>query len=311
MGQDCRNSPTEIPTMPFPDTSAPFDADDGSSAFTVAALHLHPVKSCAGLSVPEARLAATGLAGDREWMLVDAAGEFVSQREHPRMALIRPAIAADGSLQLQAPGLAPLQLPAEPLGERLRVRVWDDEVAARSAGPGAARWFSECLGEPVRAVRFEAGQRRLSSRKWTGEIEAENAFSDGYPVLVVSQAALDELNRRLAARGQPAVTMQRFRPNLVLAGLDAHAEDHLDELHIATPDGPVVLRLVKPCPRCPIPNIDPDTAVPGHEPGDTLAGYRADPRVGGAISFGMNAVIVEGVGRRLAVGQGGRGTVRF
>ena len=105
--------------------------------------------------------------------------------------------------------------------------------------------------------------------------------------------------------------MQRFRPNLVLAGLDAHAEDHLDELHIATPDGPVVLRLVKPCPRCPIPNIDPDTAVPGHEPGDTLAGYRADPRVGGAISFGMNAVIVEGVGRRLAVGQDGRGTVRF
>lgn len=313
MGQDCRNSPTEIPTMPFPDTSAPFDADDGSSAFTVAALHLHPVKSCAGLSVPEARLAATGLAGDREWMLVDAAGEFVSQREHPRMALIRPRPQPGGGWALALPDAqAPLALaPSPESGDRLRVRIWDDEVDARAPSPEADRRLSAWLGEPVRLVHFAAGQRRLSSRKWTGDLEAENAFSDGYPVLVVSEAALDELNRRLAARGAAPVTLQRFRPNLVLAGLDAHAEDHLDELHIATPDGPVVLRLVKPCPRCPIPNIDPDSAVPGHEPGDTLAGYRADPRVGGAITFGMNAVIVEGVGRRLAVGQGGRGTVRF
>ena len=105
--------------------------------------------------------------------------------------------------------------------------------------------------------------------------------------------------------------MARFRPNLVLDGLGPHGEDGLDELQFDTPDGPVTLRLVKPCPRCPIPNIDPDTAVAGHEPGDTLSRYRADARVDGAITFGMNAVIVEGVGRRLVAGQGGRGTVRF
>jgi uncharacterized protein YcbX len=227
------------------------------------------------------------------------------------MALIRVTPAADGALQVEAPGAVPLQLPAVAAAERLRVRVWDDVLAARSAGAAAADWFSTVLGQPLRLVQFEAGQRRLSSRRWTGDLEAENAFSDGYPILVVSSAALDELNRRLQARGQPAVTLARFRPNLVLDGLAPHGEDLLDELAFDTPDGLVRLRLVKPCPRCPMPNIDPISAAVGHEPGDTLASYRADPRVGGAISFGMNAVIVEGVGRTLRLGQSGRGTVRF
>jgi uncharacterized protein YcbX len=151
----------------------------------------------------------------------------------------------------------------------------------------------------------------LSSPRWTGDLAAENAFSDGYPILVVSSAALAELNGRLAERGVAPMTLARFRPNLVLDGLAAHGEDGLDELLFDTPEGPIRLRLVKPCPRCPIPNIDPLTAEAGTEPGDTLASYRADARVGGAITFGMNAVIVEGFGRTLRLGQGGRGTVRF
>jgi uncharacterized protein YcbX len=291
-----------------PVSSAP---DDGSSPVTIASLHVYPIKSCAGLSLAQTDLAATGFAHDRQWMLVDDQGEFVTQREHARMALVRPVLGDDGALTVAAPHGAPLLLPAVAAGEALRVRVWDDTVDARAASPGADRWFSTLLGEPVRLVQFAPGQRRLSSARWTGALEAENGFSDGYPILVTTVAALDELNRRLALGRHAPVTMARFRPNLVLDGLGPHGEDGLDELHFDTPDGLVTLRLVKPCARCPIPNIDPDTAEAGFEPGDTLSRYRADARVRGAITFGMNAVIVEGLGRRLVAGQSGRGTVRF
>jgi uncharacterized protein YcbX len=217
-----------------------------------------------------------------------------------------------------------------------RVRVWNDEVAAYDRGDLAAQWFWDFLGQPalgrpepaapprgadangvlgvklpLRLARFDPEQRRLSSRAWTGDIEAENAFSDGYPVLVTSTASLAELNRRLAARGLPPVTMERFRPNLVLDGLDAHGEDFLDEIVLDAAEGPVRLKLVKPCPRCPIPNVDPVSAEPGTEPGDTLAGYRADPRVDGAITFGMNAVLLEGIGSTLRVGARGQASIRF
>ena len=285
--------------------------DDGSSPVTIADLLVYPIKSCAGLSLAQVDLVATGFAHDRQWMLIDDQHEFVSQREYTRMALIRPVLGEDGGLTVTAPGCAPLGLPAVASGEALRVRVWDDGLEARAVSAAADRWFSDFLGAPVRLVQFTPGQRRLSSTRWTGEVEAENSFSDGYPVLVTTTAALDELNRRLALGGHEPVTMARFRPNLVLDGLAPNGEDGLDELHFDTPDGPVTLRLVKPCARCPIPNINPDTAQVGIEPGDTLAGYRADPRMKGAITFGMNAVIVTGFGRRLAVGQGGRGTVQF
>ena len=285
--------------------------DDGSSPVTIASLHVYPIKSCAGLSLAQTELAATGFAHDRQWMLIDDQHEFLSQREHARMALIRPALGDGGGWTVTAPGCAPLVLPVVAAGEALRVRVWDDAVDACAASVAADRWCSDFLGVPVRLVQFVPGQRRLSSARWTGALEAENSFSDGYPILVTTVAALDELNRRLVLGHHAPVTMARFRPNLVLDGLGPHGEDGLDELQFDTPDGPVTLRLVKPCPRCPIPNIDPDTAVAGHEPGDTLSRYRADARVDGAITFGMNAVIVEGVGRQLVAGQGGRGTVRF
>src|SRR5205085_12132429 len=116
---------------------------------------------------------------------------------------------------------------------------------------------------------------------------------------------LGEVNRRLALAGEAPVTLQRFRPNLVIDGLDAHDEDHVDEIVFATPEGPVRLKLVKPCARCTIPDVDPERGTTGHAVGDVLAQYRADPRVGGALTFAMNAVIVEGVGRALAVGTPG------
>lgn len=280
---------------------------------TLASLHVYPIKSCGGVSLDGSLLIETGLEFDRAWMLVDDDGEFVTQRELPRMALVATQL-KHSELVLRAPGMLALHLALDAVEQPARVRVWEDHVAAYDMGPLAAQWFSDFLRQSVRLVRFDPEHKRLSPKAWTGAIDAENAFSDGFPLLVVSRASLDGLNRRLAAKGVAPVTMARFRPNLVLDGeavLDAHGENHLDEIAFDTPDGPVRLKLVKPCPRCEVPNNDPETAVPGNEPGDTLAGYRADARVDGAITFGMNAVIIEGVDRALRAGQTGRASLRF
>ena len=291
--------------------------DDGTQAVTLRSLHVYPVKSCAGVTLEEALLIETGLEFDRAWMVVDAAGRFVSQRELPRMALVQTTL-KHTELVLRAPGMLALHLALDAVEGPTRVTVWDDTVAAYDMGDLAAQWFTDFLGPapegvkfPLRLARFDPEQKRLSNKKWSGDIDAENAFSDGFPVLVVSQSSLDELNGRLARQGLAPVTMARFRPNLVLDGLDAHGEDFLDEIRFETADGPVRLRLVKPCPRCPIPNVDPLTGVPGTQPGDTLSTYRADDRVGGAISFGMNAVIVEGLECGLRAGMTGVATIRF
>jgi uncharacterized protein YcbX len=276
----------------------------------IASLHVHPIKSCAGLNVDHAQLTATGLQHDRQWVLVDAEGVFATQRQRPRMALVRPQVEGQ-RLRLSAPGLPDL-LVTPTNGDRRLVRVWDDEIMAFDEGEAAAQWLQQALGESLRLVRFDPAQRRLSSAKWTGELEAENQFSDGFPVLVASTAGLAELNRRLAERGHAPVGIERFRPNLVLDGLeDANGEDFIDELRFDTPEGPVVLKLVKPCVRCTIPSVDPATGEQGHEPSDTLAGYRADSRMQGGITFGMNAVIVEGIGRTLRAGMPGEATLAF
>ena len=279
-------------------------------AFTIASLHAYPVKSCGGITPHEILVTETGFEFDRAWMLVDADGEFLSQRELPRLALVRCEL-RHSELVLRAPGMLALHLRLDTVEQAVRVRVWGDAVAAFDMGELAAQWFGKFLGQSLRLVRFDPDHRRLADPAWTGGIAAETAFSDGFPLLVISQASLDALNGRLAARGVPAVSMARFRPNLVLTGLEAHGEDFLDELHLQSADGPVHLRLVKPCPRCPIPNINPETGIGGHEPGDTLAAYRADPRVDGAVSFGMNAVVVQGLECRLRAGMSGLASLKF
>jgi uncharacterized protein YcbX len=277
---------------------------------SISGLVVHPVKSCAGVELREALLIETGLEFDRAWMVVDAKGRFVTQRELPRMALIVPTL-KHSEVVLRAPGMLALHLAIDGVEEPTRVTVWKDEVAAYDMGALAAQWFSDFLGQPCRLVRFDPEQKRLSNKQWTGDIDAENAFSDGYPILVASEASLADLNQRLAQRGAAPVAMNRFRPNLVLSGLDAYGEDHLDEIAFDTPEGPVLLKLVKPCSRCTIPSVDPATGEQGHEPSDTLSTYRADARLNGAITFGMNAVIVHGVECGLRVGQVGTATYRF
>ena len=276
----------------------------------LAAIMVHPVKSCGGVVVEEALLVDTGLEFDREWMVVDAQGHFVTQRELPRMALVQPQLKST-ELVLRAPGMLALHLSLDGVEAPCRVTVWNDEVAAYDMGALAAQWFSDFLGRPLRLVRFDPEQKRLSNRRWTGDIEAGNAFSDGFPVLVASQASLAEVNRRLADAGHAPITMQRFRPNLVIDGVQAHDEDNIDEIRFETPQGPVVLKLVKPCSRCTIPDVDPATAEQGHAVADTLQAYRSDARLDGAVTFAMNAVIVEGVDRILRSGMPGTATYRF
>jgi len=301
----------------------------------IAALNVYPVKSCAGVALDESLLIETGLEFDRAWMVVDSQGGFVTQRELPRMALVAPTLRSL-DMVLRAPGMLALHVALDTVEAPTTVRVWDDEVAAYDMGDLAAQWFSDFLGRPapgrpkpdtpprgadaegvsgakfpLRLVRFDPEQRRLSSRQWSGDIEAENAFADAFPLLVASTAGLAEVNRRLAAAGEAAVTMQRFRPNLVLDGLDAHGEDHLDQIVFDTAEGPVRLKLVKPCARCTIPDVDPQSAIQGHAVGDVLAAYRADARLQGAITFGMNAVIVEGIERVLKLGMTGGASYKF
>jgi uncharacterized protein YcbX len=274
---------------------------------TIARLFVYPVKSCAGVEVPEALLTETGLEFDRAWMVVDEAGEFVSQRELPRMALVRPQL-KQFEMVLRAPGMLALHIAYDRVEAPVQAKVWKDTVAAYDMGDVAAQWFSDFLSEPgkprrLRLARFDPEHKRLSSLQWTGGVEAEVQFADGYALLVASEGSMTELNERLAAAGHAAVGIERFRPNMVLAGLEAHDEDRVEMLHVTTAEGQAQLQPVKPCTRCPIPDIDPATATSSPEVGDALRGYRADSRVDGAITFGMNLIVRKGVEHLLKVGQ--------
>lgn len=272
----------------------------------VSRMFVYPVKSCAGVEVQEAILTETGLEFDRAWMVVDAHGAFLTQRDLPRMALIRPQL-KHYEMVLRAPGMLPLHVQLNEVEEPVDATLWGETVSAYDMGGTAAQWFTDYLGVTARLVRFDPDHKRVSSRDWTGDVEALNQFNDGFPVLVISQASLDFFNEKLIASGAEAVSMERFRPNIVLGDsgqdLSPHDEDRLETLDITTVEGRARLKPVKPCPRCPIPNIDPLTALSSPEVGDVLQSYRQDARVNGAVTFGMNAVVVEGLEHVLKVGQ--------
>lgn len=270
------------------------------SDVTVASLHLYPVKGCAGIDLAAAEVATTGLVahggGDREWMVVDESGRFLTQREFPRLALVRTALRSDDTLCLTAPHMPELAIAREATSASRAVTVWRSAVRGFDAGERAARWLSDWLAHDVRLVRFDPAVTRLCNPDYAGDSGAHTYFADGYPVLVVGSASLDDLNARLAARGEPALPMNRFRPNVVLAGLPPFDEDHVASFTIGT----VVLRPVKPCTRCQVTTTDQATAMVGTEPLRTLGEYRLDPALDG-ITFAMNAIVAHG--GRLATGM--------
>ena len=282
----------------------------------ISQLVVYPVKSCAGVSVNEAILTDTGLEFDRSWMVVDADGNFLTQRELPRLALVQPQLRYY-DLVLRAPGMLALHIALDQVEAPAIAHMWGESVAAYDMGGTAAQWFSDFLGVTARLVRFDPDHPRVCSPKWTGDVRAFSQFSDGFSVLVLSQASLDQFNEKLVAAGQAAVGMDRFRPNLVIGhatGADAvlpHDEDRLESLQVTTPQGDVTLHLVKPCPRCPIPNVDQATGISSPVVGDMLQSYRADPRLDGALTFGMNAVVNFDKDHLLKVGQAVGGRYRF
>jgi uncharacterized protein len=268
----------------------------------IAQLFIYPIKSCGAIELKEAVLTDTGLDLDRAWMVVDEDGVFLSQRELPRMALIQPLLKTYDMI-VKAPGMLALHIAIDEVEKAVSVTVWEDTVKAFDMGDLAAQWFSDFLGQTVRLVRFDPEQKRLSSMKWTNGLEAKNGFDDGFAVLVTSVASLKVLNDKLTSAGDKAVTMQRFRPNVVLTGIEAHDEDRLDTLNIETQEGVAQLKHVKPCVRCTIPDVDPQTAKQGTSVADMLQSYRANPQMEGGITFGMNAIVLSGENASLRVGQ--------
>ena len=286
-------------------------AGDSTIECRIASLHVHPIKSCGVITLSDALLTPTGIDLDRAWVLVDANGEMLTQRELPRMALVQPTIKFD-DVVLRAPGMLGLHLRIDAVEAARQVKVWNDTVRAFDMGALAGQWFSDFLGQPgLRVLRFDPDHRRATDPAWSAGLDGEAAFADGFPLLVAGGASLAELNRRLVERGEAAVTMQRFRPNIVLDGLEAFDEDHIEALDIDTPEGPVRLRLTKPCVRCTVPDVDPVTATAGHAVGDTLATFRADARMAGGLTFGMNTLIERGFDCTLRVGQVVRATYAF
>ena len=270
----------------------------------ITALNVYPVKSCRGLSLAAAHVSARGLVAgsgsdavwDREWLIIDRDGRFVTQRDNPRLALIHTG-AAGGALTLTTAGRPPLRVSLAPLqGPTRDVVVWNSVIPARDAGDDAAAWLSAVVGGDVRLMRFDAAHHRLCNPEYAGDSGAHTAFADGYPLLVISEASLADLNHRLANNGAPRLPMNRFRPNIVLAGLEPYDEDHVDTL---TANG-VSIKIVKPCARCQITTTDQDSGHVGIEPLRTLGSYRMDERFGG-VTFGMNAIVVAGEGRSLSV----------
>ena len=251
---------------------------------TLASLFVYPVKSCRGIELLQAQLTPRGLQYDREWMVVSHDGRFLTQREAPRLALVGTAL-HDDHLELMAPGLptlaVPLQRPA--LAASVEVTVWRDHVLAVDEGQAAADWFGEHLRRDVRLVRFDDARPRPTDPAWSQGLAGTSAFADGYPVLVLSRASLDDLNARLSS----PLPVDRFRPNVFLDGCAPYAEDSIRGLESEQ----MRLQIVKPCTRCIITTTDQATAVlQGNEPLRTLKTYRWDGALHG-VKFGQNAIV--------------------
>jgi uncharacterized protein YcbX len=254
----------------------------------LAALFIHPVKSLRACAVASAEVDALGLVGDRRFLVVDEAGRFLSQRTLPRMALVVTALSAH-TLTLSAGGAGELRVPrASDPGAPLRpVSVWSSEgLHAEDCGDAPAQWLGDFLSLKCRLVRIGAAfQRPMLKPKVTrpGDVVG---FADAYPFLVISEASLADLNDRLVARGEETLPMNRFRPNLVVAGCPAFAEDTWPRLRI----GGMIFRAGGPCARCVVTTTDQLTAGRGKEPLRTLAGYRRDPIDPTDVNFGQNLI---------------------
>lgn len=273
-----------------------------STTAVLSEIWVYPVKSCAGVSLRQSVLTETGLEWDRTWMVVDAQGQLVSQRQTPAMALIETRFRA-GDVVLRAPGMLALHLALDQAEGPTHVSVHGQDMPAYDMGDLAAQWVTDFLSQtpegkalgPLRLARFDPEHQRPSDPEWSQGHAGLNTFGDGFPLLVASAASMMEFNRRAKDLGQAESDIRRFRPNLVLSGLQPHQEDQLQRLRLQTPQGPVEISLVKPCVRCSIPDVNPSSGQSDRWALPVLKAYRRDPRMKGALTFGMNAIVTQGL----------------
>lgn len=272
--------PPRGPQRPIrtPVTRAPFMRLDD--------LLFYPIKSCRGTSLDRARVGPRGIEGDRGWMVVTPEGRFLTQRVHPRLALIEPGL-GEAELEVRAPGMAVLRLERWREGPTLDVDIWRDRCHAVDQGDDAAEWFSSFLGTRVRFVRQSENADRPVDPDFARTPSDQVSLADGFPFLLIGEASLADLNARLAE----TLPMDRFRPNLVVAGGAPFAEDAWRVIRI----GDLVFDVVKPCARCVVTTVDQDTGEKGKEPLRTLAEFRRDipgapPGSSGNVYFGQNLI---------------------
>lgn len=255
----------------------------------VSELYVYPIKSCRGVKLSSAAVEERGFQWDRHWMLVDEQGTFLSQRVLPGMARLEVRI-AQRHLSVDGPGMDSLEVPLEPEPRSaVRTTIWNDAVRAEPYGEDINRWFSECLGVSCRLVKFPQQHLRRVDRRYAKGSE-HVAFTDGYPFLLLSEASLGDLNSRL----RRPIPVNRFRPNIVVTGCEAFAEDSWREFRIAS----VTFTAVKPCARCRVITVDQTTGVIDEEPLHALSLFRSR---GSKVVFGQN-LLHAGSGR-LAVGD--------
>ncbi len=251
----------------------------------VSGIFLYPVKSTAGIAVSEASVEPRGLTGDRRWMVTDHCGDFLTAREFPKLVRVL-AEPREDRLRLTAPGMRPVETKIpDPGSPRQPVTVWNDCCDVLMAGTEVNGWLSKYLGLPCRLVYMDAEcVRSIGGARDEGEV----SFADNHPLLIISSASLDDLNRRLSS----PMDMRRFRPNLVADGAGAYAEDAWQRIRV----GEAVFRAAERCDRCALTTIDPDSAEkhPQQEPLRTLSVYRRD--ADGGVYFGRN-LIPERLGR--------------
>lgn len=260
-------------------------------------LYVYPIKSCAGLRLQSSTISARGLAWDREWMITDSEGNMATQRTLPQMALITPSV-TETHLHLTAPGMAPFRISLDAAVSRpMALTVWQSRVWGYDEGDAVGAWLTMFLnteGESYRLWRTHPQSHRRIDQAWLSEwkkrnqgispmlSETEFAFADGFPFLICNAASLDDLNARIQEQGDEPISIDRFRPNIVISGLEAYAEDNLLTL---SADEHRFARL-KHCTRCKLPNVNPATAEVGPQPWNTLLAYRRFPK---GLLFGINA----------------------
>lgn len=249
------------------------------NSLTLTHIYIYPIKSLGGISLQSARVEERGLQYDRRWLLVDKNGMFLTQREHPQMALLQVNVNNDVlEVSHKVKTISKLQIPIsnDQSTGNIVAHIWNDVVIAKHLSKTIDEWFSDALGFKCQLVQMDNNSDRQTDTKYTPEPK-QVSFADAYPFLIIGQESLNNLNSRL----KEPLPMNRFRPNFVFSGGDPFIEDTWRDFMI----GSLKFKVVKPCARCVVTTVNQDTAEKGIEPLETLSKFR---RIGNKVMFGMN-----------------------